>query len=67
MREPDEDETETPVTVGVMVVVLDDPPLQEGDIVTVPQSFFYINDFQDVVSTILSAVGIYSLIYTLTR
>lgn len=42
-----------------------DPVLKPGDIVNVPEEFFYISNFQDVVNTILAAAGIYSVIRTL--
>lgn len=38
-----------------------DPILQEGDVIHVPESFFYIANFQDVVSTILAAAAVWAI------
>lgn len=38
-----------------------DPVLQEGDIVHVPESFFYIANFQDVVNTVLAAAAVWAI------
>lgn len=38
-----------------------DPVLQEGDIVHVPESFFYIANFQDVVNTILAVAAVWAI------
>jgi protein involved in polysaccharide export with SLBB domain len=38
-----------------------DPVLQEGDVIHVPESFFYIANFQDVVNTILAAAAVWAI------
>ncbi|MNX38432.1 Polysialic acid transport protein KpsD precursor [compost metagenome] len=38
-----------------------DPFLQEGDVIHVPESFFYIANFQDVVNTILAAAAVWAI------
>lgn len=38
-----------------------DPVLQEGDIVHVPESFFFIANFQDVVNTILAVAAVWAI------
>ena len=38
-----------------------DPVLQEGDVVHVPESFFYIANFQDVVNTILAVAAVWAI------
>ncbi|MNY34083.1 SLBB domain protein [compost metagenome] len=38
-----------------------DPVLQEGDVIHVPESFFYIANFQDVVNVILAAAAVWAI------
>lgn len=38
-----------------------DPVLQEGDVIHVPESFFYIANFQDVVNTILAVAAVWAI------
>jgi protein involved in polysaccharide export with SLBB domain len=38
-----------------------DPVLQEGDVVHVPEAFFYIANFQDVVNMILAAAAVWAI------
>jgi protein involved in polysaccharide export with SLBB domain len=38
-----------------------DPVLKEGDVIHVPESFFYIANFQDVVNTILAAAAVWAI------
>lgn len=38
-----------------------DPVLQEGDVIHVPESFFYIANFQDVINTILAAAAVWAI------
>jgi|GEM_PF-2387276 len=38
-----------------------DPILQEGDVIHVPESFFYIANFQDVVNVILAAAAVWAI------
>lgn len=43
-------------------LMAEDQELQPGDIVTVPEAFFYISNFQDVVNTLLAAVSVYAVV-----
>ncbi|MNX68774.1 Polysialic acid transport protein KpsD precursor [compost metagenome] len=43
-----------------------DMELQPGDIVYVPESFFYVSNFQDVVNTLLAAVAVWAAVRPLT-
>jgi len=44
-----------------------DLELEEKDIVFVPESFFYVSNFQDVVNTILAAAGIWAIVQPLIK